>query len=203
MILREALVVLVAGIALALAANRISPRGLMLTRDYFPMKGPPPIKAAAGTVTSGHASNSPAPAAAELLAARLKEQGLQLVDSGAAARLFHDPRFQQGAIVFIDARDETHYREGHVPGAFELDPYHPETYFPTALPPCQAAEQIVVYCHGGDCDDSVSAALLLRDVGIATNKLFVYGGGITEWTTNGWPVEIGERNSGKLSRPEK
>ena len=191
------MVVLVAGIVLALAANQISPRGLALTRNYFPAGTGRPVPASAG------AARSPAPSPAELLAARLKEQGLQLVDSGGAVRLFHDPRFPQEKIVFIDARDETDYREGHIPGAYEFDPYHPEKYFPLALPPCRKAEQIVVYCHGGDCDDSESAALLLRDVGIATNKLFIYGGGITDWATNGLPVEIGDRNSGKWHQPDK
>jgi rhodanese-related sulfurtransferase len=61
----------------------------------------------------------------------------------------------------------------------------------------------VVYCHGGDCDDSESAAILLRDVGIATRKLFIYTGGIPEWTTNGLPVEIGGRNSGNLRSTNK
>jgi rhodanese-related sulfurtransferase len=199
----EALGVLVIGIALALAANQMSPRGLSLTRNYFPAGTGQPTPRTAGAAPRREGTNSPALSPAEFLAARLKAQGLQLVGGVIAAQLFHDPRCQQGKIVFIDARDETHYREGHIPGAHEFDPYHPEKYFLTALPPCQAAEQIVVYCHGGDCDDSESAALTLRDVGIATHKLFIYGGGITEWTTNGWPVEIGERNSGKLSRPEK
>ena len=120
------------------------------------------------------------------------------MDGSQAAQLFQDPRFKQGSIVFIDARDEQHYQEGHIPGAYEFDPYRPEKYFAAVLPVCKAAEQIVVYCNGGDCDDSESAALLLRDVGIANQKLFVYGGGITEWTTNGLPVETGERNSGNL-----
>jgi len=103
----------------------------------------------------------------------------------------------------INARDEQHYREGHIPGACEFDPYHPEKYFATVLPVCQAAEQIVLYCNGGDCDDSESAAITLRDVGIANQKLFVYTGGITEWTTNGLPVEIGGRNSGNLRSTNK
>ena len=89
------------------------------------------------------------------------------------------------------------------PRRLEFDPYYPEKYFPTALSPCQAAEQIVVYCNGGDCDDSESAAITLRDVGIAVNKLFVYGGGIPDWVTNGMPVESGGRNSGKLRDTKK
>jgi rhodanese-related sulfurtransferase len=133
----------------------------------------------------------------------LKEQGLQSVDGRQAAQLFHDPRFTQGSIAFIDARDEQHYREGHIPGACEFDPYYPEKYFAAVLPVCQAAEKIVVYCNGGDCDDSESAAILLRDVGITNQKLFVYTGGIPEWITNGLPVEIGGRNSGNLRSTNK
>jgi rhodanese-related sulfurtransferase len=197
-ILRESLAVLAVGIVLGLAANQISPRGLALARNYFPGDAGKPMSPAKGAVSRSDATNAPALSAAELLAARLKEQGLQLADSPTVRQLFQAPRFQQGKIVFIDARDEVRYREGHIPGAYEFDPYHPEKYFPTALPPCQAAEQIVVYCHGGDCDDSESAALTLRDVGIPIKKLFIYGGGITEWTAHGWPVETGERNSGKI-----
>jgi rhodanese-related sulfurtransferase len=202
-ILREALVVLAAGIAFALAANQVSPRGLVLTRNYFPAGAGPSTSMSAGAGSSRQATNSLALSPAELLAARLREQGLQLVDGRQAALLFRDPRFQQGRIVFIDARDETHYHEGHIPGACEFDPYYPEKYFTAVLPVCQAAEQIVVYCHGGDCDDSESAAITLRDVGIAINKLFIYGGGITEWATNGLPIETGMRNSGKLRNLDK
>ena len=202
-VLLEALAVLVTGLVLALAANQISPRGLTLARNYFPAGPVRPATPAAPAGVRNGVTNSPVLSPAQLLAARLKEQGFQLADSGLATRLFHDPRFGQGRIVFVDARDEARYREGHIPGAYEFDPYHPEKYFPAVLPPCQAAEQIVVYCHGGDCDDSESAALLLRDVGIATNKLFIYGDGITGWTTNHWPVETGERNSGKLRDPDR
>ena len=198
-VLLEALFVAVVGAAFAFGANLISPRGLVLTRNYFPAGINRPVPAARDVANT----NSPALSPAQLLAVRLKEQGLQSVDGRQAAQLFHDPRFQQGSIAFIDARDEPHYREGHIPGACEFDPYHPEKYFATVLPVCQAAEQIVLYCNGGDCDDSESAAILLRDVGIANQKLFVFTGGITEWTTNGLPVEIGGRNSGNLRRTNK
>lgn len=197
--LREALLVAAAGIVLAFGANLVSPRGLALTRNYFPAGINRPMPAANGVASI----NAPASAPAQLLAARLKEQGLQSVDGRQAEQLFHDPRFIQGGIAFIDARDEQHYREGHIPGACEFDPYYPEKYFAAVIPVCQAAEQIVVYCNGGDCDDSESAAITLRDVGIANQKLFIYTGGITEWTTNGLPVEIGGRNSGNLRSPNQ
>ena len=127
----------------------------------------------------------------------MKHEGLQVVDGHRVAQLFHDSHLKQG-VVFIDARAEPDYQEGHIPGACEFDPYHPEKYFPNVLPVCRAAEQIIVYCNGGDCDDSETAALLLKDVGIPSQKLFVYKGGIAEWTTNRLPVETGARNSGNL-----
>jgi rhodanese-related sulfurtransferase len=195
----ETLLVAVTGVALAFGANMVSPRGLALTRNYFPAGISRPTTVAHNTAPT----TALAPSPAELLAMRLKEQGLQSVDGRQVAQLFNDARFKQGGIAFVDARDEKHYREGHIPGACEFDPYYPEKYFPTALPVCQKAEQIVVYCNGGDCDDSESAAILLRDVGIANQKLYIYTGGITEWTTNGLPVETGGRNSGYLRSANK
>ena len=77
------------------------------------------------------------------------------------------------------AREEDHYRDGHIPGAYELNPYHPEKELSQVLPLCQMAAQVVVYCTGGDCEDADSTALLLRDAGVPAPKLFVFGGGYT------------------------
>ena len=186
----------IAGAAFAFAANQISPRGLALTRNYFPAENNHTTTAATNATP---AAFSPA----QLLAAQIKGNGLQSVDSSQAAKLFRDPRFKRNNIVFIDARDESHYQEGHIPGACEFDPYHPDKYFAAILPICRAAEQIVIYCNGGDCDDSETAAILLRNVGIANRKLLIYGGGITEWTNNSLPVETGARNSGSLRGTNK
>jgi rhodanese-related sulfurtransferase len=191
-VILEAVLVAAAGMALAFAANLVSPRGLALTRNYFPAD----ITRPRSTGNTVAVSNAPATSPDRLTMARLREQGLQSVDYDQVVQLFRDPRCQKGAIVFIDARDEQHFQAGHVPAAREFDPYYPEKYFAAVLPACRAAEQIVVYCNGGDCEDSESAALLLRDVGIATNKLFIYIGGIAEWTARGLPVETGNPDRG-------
>ncbi|MGB7769177.1 MAG: rhodanese-like domain-containing protein [Verrucomicrobiia bacterium] len=198
-ILLEAALVAVVGGAFAFAANQISPRGLALARNYFPtgINNSVRLAAATGLPVAASSANPATPSPAQQLADQMKQKGLQLIDGRRAVQLFHDSRLKPGVIVFIDARDEEHYRAGHVPGAYEFDPYHPEKYFPAVLPVCQTAEQIVVYCHGGDCDDSETAALLLRDVGIPNQKLFVYGGGMTEWTNNRLPIETGTQNGGK------
>ncbi len=196
----EAVLVAVVGTAFAFAANQISPRGLALARDYFPGGIDNSLRTATNTGSPGAANgaNPATPSPAQQLAAQMKQKGLQLIGGHRAVQLFYDSLLTRGVIVFVDARDEEHYRVGHIPGACEFDPYHPEQYFPTVLPLCRAAEQIVVYCNGGNCDDSETAALLLKDVGVPNQKLFVYRGGITEWTNNRLPVETGARNSGKV-----
>jgi len=177
-ILREAIVVAAAGATLAFVVNAISPRGLTLTRNYFP------------GATNGIVS---APVLSPITG--IKQKGLKWLDGQQTLRLFDDPRYLQHLIVFIDARDGDQYQKGHIPGAYEFDPYYPEQYLATVLPVCQAAEDIVVYCDGGDCEDSQFAAVTLRDAGIPNQKLSVFVGGMAAWTTNGWPVEIGGRNS--------
>ncbi|HUA37451.1 MAG TPA: rhodanese-like domain-containing protein [Candidatus Sulfopaludibacter sp.] len=200
-ILREAVYVTVAGVIFAFAANLVSPRGLALTRNYFPTGTNTAMRAAvmvrAPVIVAD--TNAAVPAYPPWLGEQLKQKGLQLTDGQQAVQLFHNSRLKQGVIVFVDAREEDDYLAGHIPGAYELDPFHPEKYFPVVLPACRAAEQIVVYCNGGDCDDSQTAALLLRDVGIRTGKIFVYGGGMTEWTNYHQPLEIGPRNSGRMN----
>ena len=189
----------VVGAALAFAANALSPRGLQLTKNYFPgtkLTSPAPVAATNVASTAATATNSPL----ELLSARLRDNGLQLADSNQVVQLFRDPRREQDLVIFIDSRDEEHYQAGHIPGAYHFDRFHPENYLTNVLQVCLIAQQIVFYCNGGDCDDSEHAAIMLRDsIGLSKEKLFVYGGGLTEWRTNGLPIELGSRNSGALT----
>jgi rhodanese-related sulfurtransferase len=203
-VLWEGVIVALAGALFAFAANEVSPRGLHLARNYFPgaVRSPRPTANASRLVPGAGGTNAAVPSPAQLLAARLQAKGLQPAESNQVAQLFRDARYAQELIVFVDARDDRHYQEGHIPGAWQFDPYHAEIHLATVLPVCQAAERIVVYCTGGECEDSEFAAILLRDAGLPKEKLFVYGGGMTEWTTSGLPVEIGERKSGNF-RPAK
>jgi rhodanese-related sulfurtransferase len=197
-VLLEALLVAAVGAVVAFAANALSPRGLKLTQDYFHGETRPVPRAKAIPIeTIASSTNSPA----DPVVVRLKEKGLQVVNGEQALELFHEPLYQQGAIIFIDARNDEHYQGGHIPGAYQFDNYHPENYMGTIFPLCQSAQKIVVYCTGGNCEDSQFAALTLRDAQIQNEKLFVYTGGITEWTNRGNVVEVGERNSGKIQKP--
>src|SRR6185436_19968461 len=131
----EALVVVVAGSLLALAANGLSPRGLRLGRNYFPGDKPAAAAPMASTTPGVSGSNStpsntaPAPAGESSASAvtdaarrRLEQRGLQAIALNQVTNLFRDPRTEQGLIVFIDARDDSHYQAGHIPGAWQF--YH-------------------------------------------------------------------------------
>jgi rhodanese-related sulfurtransferase len=199
-LLAETLLVMLAGLLLALAANALSPRGLKLTRDYFPAAEKQPESAVATAVPAPVAS-SRATTPADETSRRLESRGLQLVNSNAVMELFKDPRYQQGLIVFVDARDDEHYTAGHIPGAWQFNHYRPEVYLPMVLPACMIAQKVVVYCTGGQCEDSEFAATMLRENGVTRENLFVYAGGITEWKGLGRPLEVGVRQSGQLLKP--
>src|SRR5262245_11456500 len=134
----EALILALVGVLFALAANALSPRGLRVSRNYFP------TAPATAPTTNG----------VDSLAARLHQQGLKLMLSDEVIQLFRDPAYEQGLIVFVDARNDHAYQAGHIPGAWQLDRYRPENYLPTVFPVCSTAQKVVVYCAGGSCDDS-------------------------------------------------
>jgi rhodanese-related sulfurtransferase len=190
------LVVAAVGAALAFAANALSPRGLQLTRNYFPLDARLATNASPAAASLGPAANGNATTAK--LEAQARELGVRLADSNLVLQLFHDPRRIQDGVVFIDARDTDHYQAGHIPGAYQLDYYHKEDYLAAVLPVCGAAQEVVVYCAGGACEDSLlTAGVVLAQV-VPKEKLFVYAGGFTEWTNNRLPVELGQRNSGRM-----
>ena len=159
-ILLEALLVSALGLVFALLVNLVSARGLSLTRNYFPSSRTTHGKIDGSANSIVHAAvrdtNGAGQSAREIVAARLKEKGLQPIDGREATQLFRDPQYELESIVFIDARDDRHYQEGHIPGAYQFDRYYPEKHLPAVLPACLNARNIVVYCSGGNCEDSLS-----------------------------------------------
>jgi rhodanese-related sulfurtransferase len=202
-IISEAALVALVGVVFALLANSVAPHGLRFRRNYFPgdstsTNTPPAMAGSNGSNAAPDSTNT----AQNPLEAKLRAEGLHLLDLAQAGQLFRDPRKQENLILFIDARGEDDFARGHIPGAYEFYPYHPEKYLAEILPACQIAQQIVVYCTGGECEDSHSAALYLRDdAQVAADKLYVFGGGMTEWEAAKMPLESGPRNSGEIHTP--
>ena len=204
-VLGESILVAVVGALLALTANQISPKGLKLTRDYFPQAEVAPTQAriATNNTPTQTATNEAAPPSeAESAITRIKAKGLQVVSFDEVKKLLHDPGFQNGSIIFIDARGDE-YQAGHIPGAYQLDYFHPDKYLLTVLPACQNASRIVVYCSSAECDLGEMTAVMLRDGGVPNEKLFVYSGGMAEWDDKKEPIETGARNSGQMLPTKK
>lgn len=200
-IIVDASLVVALGIPLALGLNAISPKGLSISRDYFPDTASASRISASEANRSGAAVDSP-PAISSpdsAMRERLAKKGLSLVSFEETLTLYRDPRFAQGLVVFVDARNDAHYQEGHIPGAYQFDHYHMDQYIAEVLPICQLAERVVVYCTGGSCEDSEFAAMNLIQLGIPGEQLAIYGGGINEWRDKGMEVERGPRLSGLIS----
>ncbi len=125
----------------------------------------------------------------------------QTISHQDVVEVYSSPEYEFEQYIIIDARDDSHYLEGHVPGAYQLDHYRLEQYLPTVLPACEMATRIVIYCNGGKCEDSELAAYDLMDAGVDPNKICVYLGGATAWAQAGLPLERGDRLSQDLYYP--
>jgi rhodanese-related sulfurtransferase len=171
-VLRQAAVAAALAVAVGLAANALSPRGLDLRRNYFP--------------------DTPAPAApAASAAAPRTPRGVPLIDRARAEALFRDPRREQGLVLFLDARGDAAFAAGRLPGARQFDRYHLDRHVAAVLGAAALAQEIVVYCHGGDCEDSDLAAADLVQLGVPAEKLAIYAGGFAEWRQHNLPVIAG------------
>lgn len=192
----EALLVGIFATLVALAANAVSPFGLRLGRDYFPRASGEPAVATEANAMAGVAA-VPHAVGQENTSARLSRQGLSVASLDEVSAWWRDPQYQSGLIVFVDARAAEKYRAAHIPGAWAFDHYRVEAELPRVLPACLAASKVVVYCAGGECEDSEFAALMLRDAGVPAENLFVFVEGMAGWTAKRLPLEAGERGSGE------
>lgn len=132
--------------------------------------------AASPTQPSGPTAPSPAPSTA----AKPSADGLIELE---AVKALLDAQ----AADFFDARSESEYAAGTIPGAFHLPP---DAFAGGALPEVTnfvaRERKIVVFCGGGECDASKLVALRLRGIGF--RDVSVFHGGMTEWLAKGMPV---------------
>jgi len=189
--------VLLTGLLFGWLANAVSPRGLQWTRNYFPLAKVPPAQGeqeSTGTpMGSGEVSQTEA-------IARIQARGFIAWNFARAAEAFEDPRRLTGQVIWVDARPEVQYRRGHIPGASHFDPYRPEQQLLEVLALCLRADQVVVYCSGGQCEDAELAAHLLQQAGVPRERLVIYVGGFGEWVQRGQPVASAD-SSGKVQQP--
>jgi len=94
-----------------------------------------------------------------------------------------------GALI-LDARRSDVYAAGHLPGALSLPVWEDGLAAKVAALKADPLLPVVVYCAGGDCEDSHLLAQKLWLAGY--RNLRIYAGGFPDWETRGWPTHHGE-----------
>lgn len=107
------------------------------------------------------------------------------------ARVFRDPGTAQGLNLFVDARKEDLYEEGHIPQALHCDHYQVGEHLDEVVARSNGVERVIVYCGGGDCEDSIFLCKDLVEAGVPQDLLYLYPGGWKEWSEKNMPVQTG------------
>jgi rhodanese-related sulfurtransferase len=93
----------------------------------------------------------------------------------------------QPGVVLVDARGESAYRAGTLPGSLSL-PLH-RRIKPDIMSRLAEASRVIVFCGGASCHTSKEMAVRLRKQGLRSVE--VYPGGLSEWKALDYPVQPG------------
>ena len=88
-------------------------------------------------------------------------------------------------MLFVDARTEEYYKEGHIPKAVcndNLDSLVTKIEKQIAID-----DGFVVYCSDDDCGSSEELAYLLQEQGFS--NIYLFNGGWKQWVDNNLPIE--------------
>jgi rhodanese-related sulfurtransferase len=98
--------------------------------------------------------------------------------------------FEQDAAVFVDARPQSQYAQGHIRGALSLPWQEVHRYFVETADRLDGPKTIVAYCDGESCDLSHQLALFLKEMGFENVRVLVNGW--TVWQRAGLPTDGGQ-----------
>ena len=158
--IKEIIILVAVSVALALAANTLSPKGIALVGQWDIAKG------VISASPAGDAAGQP-----------------EEIDSVARAKDLFDKK----DVLFVDARSQNHYENGHIPGAVSLPVGQFEERIESFLNRYPSEQPIVTYCSGRTCEDSHDLAQFLSDVGFTNVRIFIDG--FPGWEAQGYPIE--------------
>ncbi len=95
--------------------------------------------------------------------------------------------YDNGDVLFIDARSHDNYDDGHIPGAVSMPVGEFDNLIDSFMDQYSVDQTIVAYCSGRTCEDSHNLAQLLIDFGFTDVKVFIDG--FPGWEAEGYPIE--------------
>jgi rhodanese-related sulfurtransferase len=158
--IQEIIILVGISITLAMVVNFLSPKGIALVGQWDTSKG---------VITAS-------PAGPE-------ESKPEEIDSVARAKEI----FDNGKVLFVDARSQDNYEDGHISGAVSLPVGQFDEQVESFLDRHPPDTRIVTYCSGRTCEDSHNLARLLVDVGFTHVSVFIDG--FPGWEAQGFPIE--------------
>lgn len=159
-VLKEALKLLGVSLIMALLINYLSPSGIALQSLF----------------DTSHLEGS-------LNAIGGEGEAVPLIDELDAAKTI----FDEGKAIFIDARAQDIYDEGHIEGAESLPLEQFESRIAEFISRHPLSTPLITYCSGRTCRDSHELARLLLTVGYQDVRIFIDG--YPAWQQKGYPSE--------------
>lgn len=158
-----------------------------INRAYFARRAPAPLPSdpVAPAAVPGQAQNGVA------IEAPPAAVPYRVVDLETVRAAVNDPLYEVGQIVLVDARDDAAYKAGRIPGAIQLDYYRLEGYIERVMDAAFAAQQVIVYCNGGRCEDSLLVCQELELRGIPRTAICLFKDGWEAWKAADLPTESG------------
>jgi rhodanese-related sulfurtransferase len=98
--------------------------------------------------------------------------------------------FKKDEALFLDARPESQYAEGHIKGALNCPWHAVDRYFMELADRLDGKKTVITYCDGESCDLSHELALFLKETGFKNVHVLVNGW--TVWQQAGLPVDVGK-----------
>ena len=158
--IKEMIILMGISVTLAMVVNFLSPKGIALFGQWDTSK----------EVITASPNES--------------EEGMpQEINSVARAKEI----FDSGNVLFVDARSQDDYEDGHIPGAVSFPVVRFDAQIESFLKEHSSETRIVTYCSGRTCEDSHHLARLLADVGFTHVSVFIDG--FPGWEAQGFPIE--------------
>ncbi len=194
----HAIVIVAAGATLGLGFNAVrSDVQIRLGRNYFRIAQQEPAAVADATKTDQSSADqaqqtSPSAHADTKSKPRLlPEHPFDVVEIEEVTEMVGSEAAYNGSVVFVDSRNAADYEDGHIPGAYHIDNYNVDRHLPEVRPLIEFAETIVVYCGGGECEDSIFLASELEARGFRREAIRLFEAGMAAWRNADMPIEKG------------